>query len=281
MTKNVGLDRPCCVATIEASRAAEGRAYVAFDGHRSDDDDPLVFVTEDFGQTWASLKANLPRGSTRCLREDLVNPDLLYLGTEFAVWASLDRGKFVDRRSTPTCRRWRSTSSPSTRRPARSSRRRTAGASGCSTSRACGSSRRDALKAKAALLKPQAGRPLAPRAEPGRDQPPVRRQEPPARAQIDVALTAKAEKATLKVLDFDGATVYETRVPTEPGLHRLTWSLTRPAPRPADAPAAAGRGRVRRPASAARSAAASRPFPPRPARTRSSSASTARSRRSP
>ncbi len=52
ITKNVGLDRPCYVSTIEASRYEEGRAYVAFDGHRSDTDEPLVFVTEDHGKTW-------------------------------------------------------------------------------------------------------------------------------------------------------------------------------------------------------------------------------------
>jgi photosystem II stability/assembly factor-like uncharacterized protein len=88
----VGLPKPMCVATIEASRFVPGRAYVAFDGHRSDDDEPYVYVTEDYGATWKSLRANLPTGSTRCLREDLFNKDLLYLGTEFAVWASIDRG---------------------------------------------------------------------------------------------------------------------------------------------------------------------------------------------
>src|SRR5262249_3223369 len=93
VTKNLGIDRHCFVATLEASRYEEGRAYVALDGHRCDTDDPLVFTPEDFGRTWKPLKANLPVGSSRCLREDISNPDLLYLGTEFAVWASLDRGK--------------------------------------------------------------------------------------------------------------------------------------------------------------------------------------------
>ena len=56
----------------EASRGAEGRCYVCFDAHRSDDDDPYVYMTEDYGQTWKSLRANLPWGSTRVLREDLI-----------------------------------------------------------------------------------------------------------------------------------------------------------------------------------------------------------------
>src|SRR5262249_5358083 len=93
VAEKVGLPGPRWVASIEASRFAEGRAYVAFDAHRSDDDEPYVFVTEDFGNSWKPLRANLPAGSTRVLREDIRNPDLLYLGTEFAIWASLDRGK--------------------------------------------------------------------------------------------------------------------------------------------------------------------------------------------
>src|ERR1700738_3112392 len=38
------------------------------------------------------MRANLPWGSTRCLREDVENANLLYVGTEFAVWASINRG---------------------------------------------------------------------------------------------------------------------------------------------------------------------------------------------
>src|SRR5205823_10679291 len=81
------------VSTIEASRTVEGRAYVCLDAHRSDDDKPYLYVTEDFGQTFKCINNNLPGfGSTRCLREDIVNPNLLLCGTEFAVFASVDRG---------------------------------------------------------------------------------------------------------------------------------------------------------------------------------------------
>src|SRR5206468_3911326 len=40
------------------------------------------------------LRSNLPWGSSRCLREDLQNPDLLFVGTEFAVFVSIDRGRY-------------------------------------------------------------------------------------------------------------------------------------------------------------------------------------------
>ena len=88
----VGLPKRYWVATIEPSRHVAGRCYVCFDAHRSDDDEPYVYVTEDYGQTWKAIRGNLPTGSSRCLREDLFNPDVLYLGTEFAAWASIDRG---------------------------------------------------------------------------------------------------------------------------------------------------------------------------------------------
>ncbi len=82
------------IATLEASRDADGRCYVCLDAHRSDDDKPYIFVTEDFGATWKPLMAGLPQfGSTRCLREDIVNNNVLYCGTEFGAYVSIDKGK--------------------------------------------------------------------------------------------------------------------------------------------------------------------------------------------
>lgn len=82
------------VSRLEASHFETGRAYVALDGHRSDVFRPNVFVTEDFGKTWKPLAAGLPDGGpVKALREDPVNPDLLFVGTEFGLFASLDRGE--------------------------------------------------------------------------------------------------------------------------------------------------------------------------------------------
>jgi len=88
------LPGPRWVSSVTTSRHEPDRLYVTFDGHRSDDDRPYAFVSDDLGRTWTSLTATLPEdeGGVRVLAEDRVNPDLLYLGTEFGLWASIDRG---------------------------------------------------------------------------------------------------------------------------------------------------------------------------------------------
>jgi photosystem II stability/assembly factor-like uncharacterized protein len=78
---------------VEASHFDEGTCYATFDGHRSDDFRPYVFKTTDFGKTWTAIAAGIPDGhSVYVIREDLVNKNLLFLGTEFAVFFSRDAG---------------------------------------------------------------------------------------------------------------------------------------------------------------------------------------------
>jgi len=78
---------------VEASRFDDGTCYATFDGHRSDDFHPYVFKTTDFGKTWAAIAAGIPDGhSVYVIREDLINKDLLFLGTEFSVFFSRDAG---------------------------------------------------------------------------------------------------------------------------------------------------------------------------------------------
>ena len=82
------------VTRLEASHFALERAYLAIDGHRSDDFAPYAFVTEDFGKSWHSIVGDLPSsGPVQALREDPVNPNLLFCGTEFGAYASFDAGK--------------------------------------------------------------------------------------------------------------------------------------------------------------------------------------------
>ncbi len=80
------------VSSVQASRHQEGRAFATLDGHRTGDMTPYVFRTEDFGTTWQSLASDNLEGYARVVREDVVNPDLLFLGTEHGLWLSLDGG---------------------------------------------------------------------------------------------------------------------------------------------------------------------------------------------
>lgn len=87
-----GLPPHSWCSRIEASRFEAGTAYAAFDRHRSDDYDPYLFVTRDYGQSWEDIRGNLPFGWIHVVREDTRNPDLLFVGTEFSVFTSLDAG---------------------------------------------------------------------------------------------------------------------------------------------------------------------------------------------
>jgi photosystem II stability/assembly factor-like uncharacterized protein len=82
------------ISKIEPSHHDSDTAYVAIDGHWSDDFAPLLLMTTDAGETWSDITANLPHGgATMVIREDQRNPDVLYVGTERAAWISIDRGE--------------------------------------------------------------------------------------------------------------------------------------------------------------------------------------------
>jgi photosystem II stability/assembly factor-like uncharacterized protein len=80
------------VSHVEASPHAAGTAFVTFDGHRTGDKTPYVLRTDDFGQTWTSLATADITGYAHIVKQDPVNPDLLFLGTEFGLYLSLDGG---------------------------------------------------------------------------------------------------------------------------------------------------------------------------------------------
>ncbi len=70
-----------------------GTAYVTIDRHRNNDRSPYVFKTDDDGATWQSITSNLPaRGPVHVIRADPRNPDLLYVGTEFGLFVSVNGG---------------------------------------------------------------------------------------------------------------------------------------------------------------------------------------------
>jgi photosystem II stability/assembly factor-like uncharacterized protein len=91
--KNVpGVPPGTWVSYVEASPHDAATCYVAFDGHMLDDARSWVFVTTDFGASWKALGAAPMHGWAYVVKQDLVNPQLLFVGTEFGLWVSLDGG---------------------------------------------------------------------------------------------------------------------------------------------------------------------------------------------
>ncbi len=96
VTANVGdSSKGSWVSTVEASRFEEGTAYVTFDRHTFGDMKPHAYKTTDYGKTWTALPldASGVRGYAHVIKEDAVNPNLLFLGTEFGLWISVDGGQ--------------------------------------------------------------------------------------------------------------------------------------------------------------------------------------------
>ncbi|HEY2544881.1 MAG TPA: hypothetical protein VGI46_02345 [Candidatus Acidoferrum sp.] len=89
------LPKASWVSWVEASRYDAGTAYATFDRHTFGDMEPYVFKTTDYGKTWTPIVAGGSgvRGFAHMIKEDTVNPNLLFLGTEFGFWISPDGGK--------------------------------------------------------------------------------------------------------------------------------------------------------------------------------------------
>ena len=81
------------VSRVVASHHDSGTAYVSYTGYRRDDFRSFLYKTTDYGETWASITSNLPDEPINVIREHHRNPNLLFVGTEFAVYVSIDRGK--------------------------------------------------------------------------------------------------------------------------------------------------------------------------------------------
>jgi photosystem II stability/assembly factor-like uncharacterized protein len=89
-----GLPPRTWVSKLEASRFADGRAYASFAGHRQDDFTPHIYVTDDFGASWRRITNGIPDGQVvHVVREDRRNGDVLYAGTEFGLFLSVNRGE--------------------------------------------------------------------------------------------------------------------------------------------------------------------------------------------
>ncbi|MFI5232011.1 MAG: WD40/YVTN/BNR-like repeat-containing protein, partial [Gemmatimonadales bacterium] len=88
-----GVPDTTYVSRVTFSRASEGTIYATLDGHRSNDFKPYVMKSSDYGKTWTSIASNLPdEGSVQVVREHPRQPNLLFVGTEFGVFFTIDGG---------------------------------------------------------------------------------------------------------------------------------------------------------------------------------------------
>ena len=92
VTPNIpGLPEGLWVSSIQASKFDDRVAYATIDGHRSGDQDIYVYKTFDLGATWNRLTMGI-EGYAHVIKEDLVNSNIIYLGTEQGLFISLDQG---------------------------------------------------------------------------------------------------------------------------------------------------------------------------------------------
>ena len=90
-----GLAANSWVSTVAAGRFDDGTAYATFDRHSYGDMKPYAYKTSDYGKTWTSLNLaeNGVRGYAHVIAEDTKSPNLLFVGTEFGLWISVDGGQ--------------------------------------------------------------------------------------------------------------------------------------------------------------------------------------------
>ncbi len=82
------------VACLSASPHQADTVYAAFNNHKTGDFKPYLMRSRDRGRSWEALAGGLPeRGSVHTVREDPARAGLLYCGTEFGLFFSLDAGK--------------------------------------------------------------------------------------------------------------------------------------------------------------------------------------------
>ncbi len=88
-----GLPKNTLVYHVEASVFGKGNAYAVFTGYQTGDMNTYVYKTTDFGVTWKSIVTPEIYGFARNIQEDYVNENLLFLGTEFGLYITLNGGK--------------------------------------------------------------------------------------------------------------------------------------------------------------------------------------------
>jgi hypothetical protein len=94
VTPNIAdLPQNTWCSKVVASNFDENIAYVVFDGHRNGDKNVYVYKTTDLGERWISLSDEGIETFARTIVEDFINPDLLFLGTDYGLYITIDGGQ--------------------------------------------------------------------------------------------------------------------------------------------------------------------------------------------
>jgi photosystem II stability/assembly factor-like uncharacterized protein len=84
------------VSWVQAGNFDAGTAFASFDRHTFGDMAPYIYKTTDYGKSWTALvtpkDAKGLHGYVHVIKQDIVNPNLLFAGTEFGLWVSIDGG---------------------------------------------------------------------------------------------------------------------------------------------------------------------------------------------
>jgi photosystem II stability/assembly factor-like uncharacterized protein len=89
-----GIPENTYVSDVESSPTDADVVYAAFNNHKMGDFKPYLLKSADRGKTWTSIAGDLPeRGSVWAVAQDFVNPNLLFAGTEFGLYFTIDGGK--------------------------------------------------------------------------------------------------------------------------------------------------------------------------------------------
>ncbi|HSD32643.1 MAG TPA: hypothetical protein VLB49_12080 [Gemmatimonadales bacterium] len=233
-----GVPAGTYVSRIEPSHFDTATFYVTFDNHRNNDFMPYVYVTTDFGKTFRSVASDLPTGGpnyVHVIREDPVNRDLLFLGSDVGLYASRDRGKSWQRFMTgfPTVPVHDLRIHPREHELIAATHGRGLWIVEISPLEQLTS---DVLAADAWLFEPKTGYEYGEptRANFSAGQKWFRAASPAYGAEIVYRLTKGAPRSRTRIVitDVRGDTVRTLTGPGGPGLHRVAWNFAGPPARP-------------------------------------------------
>jgi len=87
-----GLPKNYWVSRVFASKHSEERVYITLNGYRWDNFNPMVYMSNDYGKTWKNISSNLPAEPVNVVKEDPVNENIIYIGTDHGAYLSLNQG---------------------------------------------------------------------------------------------------------------------------------------------------------------------------------------------